>query len=408
MSFHMKDFLRRISEEALHGYCQKRNIEFQVNAERKPEERAMAFAEYLTALEKEDIKKKQRIEFEFEEIEDLASGKAMRMLIDKAVENNELSSEQKTKLEKMEIRDNACWFRVNLPEIFAEVAFDLEFENAQGWLQLQVQPEKEENVIGKERALGERLAAYYHDKELRGKICKVDPCFEKGGFLCYVAFPQDFVTRHQEYDDDQKLNKETLLNPVFKAYFIYDPKKARIAVKTKGGREQATNIGSIFASAVLEQEGVNESNRVKYDLDIIKNADFRLSVLPKDDIIEAKLTSLQIMYPVQISPTQNIASRLTIDLNQGEVHQEKTMKEYIHSVLRIPWSNITITRAKIWVKIKSSVKVKRAKNTVTVTITSTERSDSCNLGFKEFDQIVAKKLIEWDIDCIPDFQMQAQ
>lgn len=383
--FILKDFIRKISVESLERYCNKfEDINFKVNKNHSPEDRATNFAKYL---EENPIIKKQ-VHSHFEEIKELSSGRASVLLKQKAEEKGFQIADEIVHAPEI---DRSLWFFVEAKRLFYEVLFDYELENAKGWTSLQMQQENSkpnENLKEKLKTLSERVGEYYYKTELRGKMCKCEH-FLKEGLHCFVAYPEDFAVRSPEYDEKGELNNEIFHTPIFKVLFIYDSKRKRISIKTNGSRTVKVNLGSIFASSIIAVDGISDEHLVRYNLQVLKKSDFNFLFNPDEGIQDVKLVGLGIKY------TEENNKSLFLSIGNTNTKTTKTIRNFVEE-LGCDWNVIEITRAKIWVKFKTDIK--RSKGTVTVNISDTQRSSTCNLSFKEHDRILSEHLYKWGID----------
>ncbi|MFC1609286.1 hypothetical protein ACFL3M_03810, partial [Patescibacteria group bacterium] len=372
---------RHLSQSELENYCKHKKLIFKLPKGTKPEKRAKSFSEFL----EKNQEAKKTAEIDFQEIKNIANEKGSMMLFEYAKRTNQSTPDKE--IDEMSSYDKAMWFFLNQRETFDQVATECEIENASGWMLYKTKPFKETDILGKEGELSTEVKNYYYVSELRGKICKVET-ISKDDYICCVAYPQDYTSKYATYEKSA-LNKNTILQPVFKIYFLCSPKEQRIGIKAQGGWKKREDLIKMFAKTVLGQT-ITSGDRIQFNLNKLKDFDFPFGTPPEDNVESVKVTSIKLSYPR--------AENRHITINVGnEGHGLKDIGKWItaHNI-PIDQPNIAIAQAKIRIKFKRSpLMPKRARGTVTALITA---PSSCNLGVKPLQLKVKGYLKDWGID----------
>lgn len=376
--FVLSDFLKHLSPEMLEKYCKSTKLDFALPETDDPEKIANAFIEYLG---EKAYNTRATVELNFQEVKEIVGEKGSLMLIEEAKTQQILID---NKLDALSNYDKAMWFFLNERDIFDMVALEYEIEHSLGWLPYNVDPIERKKVLGKEHELAAAVRDYYYQMENRGDICQAE-CVEKENYICYIAYPQDYVDRDISYDKEtQKLNKTNHRQPVFKVFFLYHPEENRLSVKVKGSKAKKESLLKIFGKFVLDQE-LTEDQKVRYDLSVLKNFNLPFDTPPKDKVQQVKLIELRLMYP------KAYGKKLVVSVDKNG-YGSKDIGNFIRK-MDIPLHELNITQAKVYVKFTPTRK--REKGTVTATITA---PDSCTLGEKKNHDKVRQYLKDWGID----------
>lgn len=124
-----------------------------------------------------------------------------------------------------------------------------------------------ENIQQLER----NLVKFFHDKEGRGKNCKVD-CYKRGKLDYFFAYPEDYPQNRIVWKQQElKRQPET---PAFEIIFIFDPEQGALEIYLDGAWKIVPELQTIFAGAILEFELTEDERDIRvYDLNPLKSAD---------------------------------------------------------------------------------------------------------------------------------------
>lgn len=376
--FTIKDFIRHISPKTLQQYCNKHKLSINLKIANAPEKIIENFLEQFETLEQ---KIQNQIEYDFQEVFQLVGHKGTRMLIDEA---NSVSYKLPDYLEDMARYDKAMWFYLNNNQLFNETLVKFEIENSLGWRPFFATAVDIDAITQEQLSqLEKELEAFYYRQQLMGKNCFAEQV-KKDDLTCFVIYVEDQLERYLEFDDKKQLNKKTSLRPIFKVYFLYNPKEARIYLKTKGSMKVRTHLINIFGNIILKQADLQQ-NHIYYDLSPLLSPSFEFVTPPHDNVEQIKIKSIQLNYPKAYNKHIN----LTMSKDGFSL---ETLHQWIQE-LNLP-TNINVGRLKLWVKFKKTSSLKGYTGSVTFDLTP----KTCNLGVNNLHLKVKQYLRDWNID----------
>ncbi len=209
--------------------------------------------------------------------------------------------------------------RINLPQSPAKVAL--------------------ENI----QLLEKNLVKFFHDKEGRGKNCKVD-CYKRGKLDYFFAYPEDYPQSRIVWKQRElKRQPET---PAFEIIFIFDPEQGALELYLDGSRKIVLELQTIFAGAILEFELTEDEkdNRV-YDLNPLKSTDtVKFHYAPETGITSVAVKKLRLKV---ISTNQRITLEADPTHNPLVVYEmlEKVKKSYSADSMMVTQVGIIVTFA---------------------------------------------------------------
>lgn len=209
--------------------------------------------------------------------------------------------------------------RINLPQAPAKVAV--------------------ENIA----LLEKNLVRFFHDREGRGRNCKVD-CYKRGRLDYFFAYPEDYPQSRIVWQQRQlKRQPET---PAFEIIFIFDPDQGALEIYLDGSRKIVPELQTIFAGAILEFELTEDEkdNRV-YDLNPLKSADtIKLQYGPETGITSVAVKKLRLKV---ISTNQRITLEADPTHNPLVVYEmlDKVKKSYSADSMVVTQVGMVVTFA---------------------------------------------------------------
>lgn len=140
--------------------------------------------------------------------------------------------------------------------------------------------------------LEKSLVHFFHDREGRGKNCKVD-CYKRGKLDYFFAYPEDYPQTRIVWKE-RHLKRE-LETPAFEIIFIFNPEQGTLELYLDGTRTIIPELQTIFASAILDFElSEDEKDNRVYDLNPLKNADISFRYAPESGITSVAVKKLRL------------------------------------------------------------------------------------------------------------------
>lgn len=337
-----------------------------------------------TALDALPDEVRSTVEQDFSEIDALACEGGIQAVLDDA----EWYGEQETMLAGLSahksFHDKVCWVFLEHRKYWhvANAFFHADSIHTRYWrkrINLPMTPAKvaPENIAQLEK----NLVKFFHDKEGRGKNCKVD-CYKRGKLDYFFAYPEDYPQNRMVWK--QRELQRQAETPAFEIIFIFDPEEGSLEVYLDGPRKIVPELQSIFAGAVLDFEltGDEKDNRV-YDLNPLKSVNagvFQYS--PESGIIGVAVKKLKLKL---LSSGQ----RITLEADPSKTPQ--AVYEMLDRLKKsFPADGMAVTQVGIVVTFATSPDSKKPKT----------RSfdigwpNSCSLKHDGNDKIIRQMLVD--------------
>ncbi|MCK4608319.1 MAG: hypothetical protein KAT71_02450 [Gammaproteobacteria bacterium] len=327
----------------------------------------------------EDIRNK--IEQDFQEIDELATEGGTKAILDEANHHGENLAEQFSSLDGF--YGHALWTFLERQQYWnGAVAFNYADNISISFWR------KRKNIFCDEvkitatsiKMLEHGISSYFHPKQGRGKNCKVEH-YKRNNIDYFFAYPEDYAQAIIEWENNSF--KRRSQHPAFEIIFVYEKEAGTLDVFLSNDRKLAQNMQEIFANTILQTSlGDAEKDSQVYQLNPILSRDFQFIYDTESNIdnVAVKKFYLKILgtnerISLEAEPKQN---RLAVyDL------LDKVTKT-------IPLPQIVLTR----VEIKAVFSSKKP-NTNTFTVSY---PNSCSLKQNGRDLILRKMLKESNIE----------
>jgi hypothetical protein len=99
------------------------------------------------------------------------------------------------------------------------------------------------------KALEDKIRAYFHHAEGRGKNCVVEP-LRRGDLDYFFAYPEDYSQQSVEWVDGTFDRRPH--NPAFEVVFVYSQKEGSLDLNLRGSFKAIVPLQSMFATAILK------------------------------------------------------------------------------------------------------------------------------------------------------------
>ena len=236
--------------------------------------------------------------------------------------------------------------------------------------------------------LEKNLVKFFHDKEGRGKNCKVD-CYKRGKLDYFFAYPEDYPQSRIVWKQRElQRQPET---PAFEIIFIFEPEQGALEIYLDGARKIVPELQSIFAGAVLEFELTEDEkdNRV-YDLNPLKSADaLAFQYEPESGITGVAVKKLRLNL---------ISTNRRITLEADPSQNPLVVYEMLDNLKKFyPADGMVVTQVGIVVTFAPSASRSKPKTR------SFDISwpNSCSLRHDDNDKIIRQMLVASGLEALP-------
>ena len=326
-------------------------------------------------------------EQDFKEIDALACEGGIKAVIDDA----EWYGEEKLLLEGMEplrsFHEKAFWIFLEHKKywIAANAFFHADSIHTRSWRKRINLPRTAAKVDPDSIQLLEKnLVHFFHDREGRGKNCKVD-CYKRGKLDYFFAYPEDYPQTRIVWElRDLKRQLET---PAFEIIFIFNSEQGTLELYLDGARKIIPELQTIFASAILDYELQEDEkdNRV-YDLNPLKSADISFQYDAETAITNVAVKKLRLKI-------QGTNQRVTLEADTSK--NPMAVYEMLAGVKKsFPASSLMVTQVGIVVTFAPSANRSKPR-TRTFEI---GWPNSCSLKYDDNDLAIRKMLADSGIE----------
>jgi hypothetical protein len=376
-----KTFLRKTPNHILKEYFHRKDLLNNIEFDKLGETEIDTIAQAMDAL---PDKQRNNIEADFQQINEMAFEKGIRVLIEEAgsvFHNIDLLptfEPMKNHYEK------AFWVFLNYPLVF-EIACNLAYMDRLGsWSSRKVGEGLAPAVEEKDKQkLADSLSEFYK-KQGRGQRCHVDNYLrQQPERHCYFAYPEDYATTELGFDDEGKFYHRPR-KPAFEVIFVYRPQSGILEV-SKGGKKLVEALQEIFCKTILGLDGLPKLEKRHFDLSRLNDKILKFVTEPADGIEKVTLRMLRLDLP-------GIGNR-RITLEASPSNDEQPVHTLIEKALNksnIPLDNAVIAKAKI--QIQFSGRDGKKGKSLTFEISNPDR---CTLKDDPLDQIAKKYLEKW-------------
>ena len=382
-NYSQKNFLRQTPNSILKAYFSKKNLLTGIDFDKLGETETGQLVEAMDGLAD---KQRNGIEAEFRQINEMAWGKGIGLLIEEASSGFHTVENLVPIFEPMKNHyEKAFWVFLNHRTVF-DVASNLAYMDRLGsWCSCKVgvglAPAVED--VDKDN-LAEAVREFYK-KQGRGQRCHVDNYLRQGPERhCYFAWPEDYATTELGFNEEGKFYHQTR-KPTFEVFFVYRPHKGILEVSAKGGKKVVKALQEIFCKTILGLDGLPDLEQGHFKLEKLKDKSFDFSTEPADGIKKVTVKMLRLDLP----GTDN--RRITFETNSsGSGQPVYTLIENALNKNNVPLNQAFISRAKI--QIEFLPKDGKKEKTLTFEISHPDR---CTLKDDPLDQIAKKYVEKW-------------
>jgi superfamily II DNA or RNA helicase len=140
--------------------------------------------------------------------------------------------------------------------------------------------------------LQDALIAFFTQKQLRGKNCKID-CLQRGDEEIFYAYPEDHPDTLMVWDEGQLVPRVQC--PVFDLIFKHNDERRVLDIYCEGDRTLVPKLQVLFARAVLKEEISEEApdEGQVYDLAKLTRPDFEFRYSDELGIARVRLTKIR-------------------------------------------------------------------------------------------------------------------
>jgi hypothetical protein len=238
--------------------------------------------------------------------------------------------------------------------------------------------------------LANAVAAYFWERQGRGRPCRLDT-YVRGGRYHYFVYPKDYTDTFIGYNDKDQFDRWPW-NPAFEVIYIYDPEDGALDLYIhQGERGIVRDLQELFGRAILHEElGEEARDSVAYDLSGLKHRDFSFPTEPTDRVQEVTLSALKLS--LVGSPKKRITFEADSKERRDAVHD--LMATALHE-RRLPLSMVDVRSAAIKMVFENTDGHGRSTKTLTFRISS---PNSCNLKDSPEELVAKKYLKDWKIE----------
>lgn len=131
-------------------------------------------------------------------------------------------------------------------------------------------------------------------EQFRGKHCLVEHLQRDGGVECFFAYPSDYSTERDGYDDHG--NREYgRRNPWFQIVFAYHSQTGALDIYCPGSRKVKDRLAEIFTSVAFQRDAdLHVPDENHFRLDVLKDRQFTFPTHPADRISLVRIQSLRL------------------------------------------------------------------------------------------------------------------
>lgn len=144
-----------------------------------------------------------------------------------------------------------------------------------------------------QRELKRAISDYYKKNQDRGEYCHIE-VYPRGTAQYVMIYLADYPAAVVCFESSDQL-KRSLQQPAFDVVFIFDGTRGRLYLYAEGGCELRKELAQRFARHVLRQEiTVDAITGPVFELDRLKDPDFRFKIEPSDGLAALSLKSIRL------------------------------------------------------------------------------------------------------------------
>ncbi len=226
---------------------------------------------------------RNEMEGHFQDIDELASEKGTKAIIDEALWHGEDLAIQFATLTGF--HEHAFWTFLERPKFWRGALAFHHADTIPGsyWRKRKNLPRKTALVEPADlQKLEQAIGQYFHTMQGRGKNCRVEP-FRRNALDYFFAYPEDYAQASVEWvgKDFQRRPR----NPAFEIIFVYSQEDGTLDLYLTGDRKPIPDLQEMFAKIILNAElGPDEKDDRIYDLKPVLTPEFEFVIDPASGI----------------------------------------------------------------------------------------------------------------------------
>ncbi|MGB2822510.1 MAG: hypothetical protein WBF17_16110, partial [Phycisphaerae bacterium] len=180
----------------------------------------------------------------------------------------------------------AFWAFLNHPDVFYQAGNFREMDRFRSWTRWYagegIQPTDDRESLTQ---LSGALSAVYAQQG-RGRFCHVDAYVRSDPTRhCFFAFPEDHARTDMGYTESGKFVQRRPWRSAFEVILVYRPDEGVLEMHAQGSKDFKCDLAEAFCRTILGLDGVPpENGKVRYDLSVFKDRDFRFVTDPVDRV----------------------------------------------------------------------------------------------------------------------------
>ncbi len=226
---------------------------------------------------------RNEIEGLFQDIDDLASEKGSKAIIDEAQWHGEDLAIQFASLTGF--HEHAFWTYLERPKFWRGALAFHHADTLPGsyWRKRKNLPRKPARVgLADLQRLERGIGDYFNTMQGRGRNCRVEP-YRRNSLDYFFAYPEDYAQASVEWvgQDFQRRPR----NPAFEIIFVYSQEDGTLDLFLSGDRKPVPDLQEMFAEIILHDKlGPDEKDDRIYDLKPVLSTEFDFVIDPDSGI----------------------------------------------------------------------------------------------------------------------------
>jgi hypothetical protein len=285
-------FLRHVPVTLLRDYFRRERLLLDLPLEQFTDQDTDLIFQAWDQLPEAD---RQRIEFSFRRVHEMATENGIRLLLEEAAING---TDLGPPLELWDgLHAKAFWAVLHAAEVFqtANLFQHTDHLSARFWKKRGGLPRKSPDVS---RAALQRLqgalSTYFREHQGRGRNCTVESYVRAGRSYYFFAYPDDYTDTYVGHDHDTGRLIRRPQRPTFEVIFVFDPPEGCLSLYARGNKFLKADLQMTFCREILGQELPPEPSRSPYELNGLLRHDFAFATDPEDGISEVRVCRLRL------------------------------------------------------------------------------------------------------------------
>jgi hypothetical protein len=287
-----KQFFRKIPPTQLARYFATKDIDLGIDFITYTSKQLDSLFVAVTGLPEEQ---QTAIEAEFQDIHGMACDGGVAALIDEAAFHGDTDfAESLAAIDGLHAK--VMWAYLEKPLFWQGATLFLHADNvsSSSWKKRNdlphVSPNVEDNGI---RHLAKAISNYFHNKEGRGKNCKVE-VYRRNNKEYFFAYPEDFGLSDVEWIS-QAL-KSRARHPAFEIIFVYCEQEGSLDIYAPKNTKAVPELQKLFAKTILNLDTLEDGTIDKrvYDLNPLADVEFSFQIESESGIERIEVTQLRL------------------------------------------------------------------------------------------------------------------